>query len=68
MTITATLGNSETQYATDDCLEEIIKNTRAVRQDSEKNRFKLQVNNFLSEVSRGSLLIDSDLIGSIEKR
>lgn len=36
MTITATLGNSETQYATDDCLEEIIKNTRAVRQDSEK--------------------------------
>lgn len=35
MTITATLGNSETQYATDDCLE-IIKNTRAVRQDSEK--------------------------------
>lgn len=25
MTITATLGNSETQYATDDCLEEIIK-------------------------------------------
>ncbi|EHP6563323.1 type VI secretion system contractile sheath large subunit, partial [Escherichia coli] len=68
MTITATLGNSETQYATDDCLEEIIKNTRAVRQDSEKNRFKLQVNNFLSEVSRGSLVIDSDLIGSIEKR
>ncbi len=68
MTITATLGNSETQYATDDCLEEIIKNTRAVRQDSEKNRFKLELNNFLSEVSRGSLLIDSDLIGSIEKR
>ncbi|EGB9067115.1 type VI secretion system contractile sheath large subunit, partial [Escherichia coli] len=55
MTITSTLGQSEIQYATDDCLEEIINNTRAVRQDSEKNRFKLQVNNFLSEVASGSL-------------
>lgn len=36
MTITSTLGQNETQYATDDCLEEIINNTRAVRQDSEK--------------------------------
>ncbi|HBE5310758.1 TPA: type VI secretion system contractile sheath large subunit, partial [Escherichia coli] len=68
MTIASTLGNSETLYATDDCIEEIINNTRAVRQDSEKNRFKLQVHNFLSEVSSGSLVIDSDLIGSIEKR
>ena len=42
--------------------------TRAVRQDSEKNRFKLQVNNFLGEVASGSLVINSDLIGSIEKR
>ncbi len=68
MTIASTLGQNETQYATDDCLEEIINNTRAVRQDSEKNRFKLQVNNFLAEVASGSLVISSDLIGSIEKR
>ncbi len=68
MTVASTLGQSETQYATDDCLEEIINNTRAVRQDSEKNRFKLQVNNFLAEVASGSLVINSDLIGSIEKR
>ncbi|EEZ6646544.1 type VI secretion system contractile sheath large subunit, partial [Escherichia coli] len=68
MTMTSTLGQTETQYATDDCLEEIINNTRAVRQDSEKNRFKLQVNNFLGEVASGSLVINSDLIGSIEKR
>ncbi|EHB3421133.1 type VI secretion system contractile sheath large subunit, partial [Escherichia coli] len=53
MTITSTLGQNETQYATDDCLEEIINNTRAVRQDSEKTRFKLQVNNFLAEVASG---------------
>ncbi|MFP1464173.1 type VI secretion system contractile sheath domain-containing protein [Escherichia coli] len=49
-------------------VEEIINNTRAVRQDSEKNRFKLQVNNFLAEVASGSFIINSDLIGSIEKR
>lgn len=36
MTVASTLGLNETQYATDDCLEEIINNTRAVRQDSEK--------------------------------
>lgn len=68
MTIASTLRQNETQYATDDCLEEIINNTRAVRQDSEKNRFKLQVNNFLAEVASGFLVISSDLIGSIEKR
>ena len=68
MTVASTLGLNETQYATDDCLEEIINNTRAVRQDSEKTRFKLQINNFLAEVASGSLVINSDLIGSIEKR
>lgn len=68
MTIASTIRQNETQYATDDCLEEIIINTRAVRQDSEKKRFKLQINNFLAEVASGSLVINSDLIGSIEKR
>lgn len=38
MTVASTLGLNETQYATDDCLEEIINNTRAVRQDSEKDQ------------------------------
>lgn len=38
MTMTSTLGQTETQYATDDCLEEIINNTRVVRQDSEKKQ------------------------------
>ena len=38
MTVASTIGLDETQYATDDCLEEIINNTRAVRQDSEKKK------------------------------
>ena len=41
MTIASTIRKNETQYATDDCLEEIIINTRAVRQDSEKKKIQI---------------------------
>lgn len=41
MTIASTIRQNETQYATDDCLEEIIINTRAVRQDSEKKKIQI---------------------------
>lgn len=47
MTIASTLGQNETQYATDDCLEEIINNTRAVRQDSEKTGLNYRLIIFL---------------------
>lgn len=68
MASTQLYNQDELVYATDDCLEEIINNTRAVRQDSERSRFKVQVNNFLAEVVSGALVISSDLIGSVEKR
>ena len=68
MASTQLYNQDELVYATDDCLEEIINNTRAVRQDSERSRFKIQVNNFLAEVVSGTLVISSDLIGSVEKR
>ena len=31
MTIASTLGQNETQYATDDCLEEIINNNLIIK-------------------------------------
>ena len=68
MTTTQSYIQNEKQYATDDCLEDIINNTWAVRQESERSRFKLQVNNFLSEVVSGTLVVSSDLVGSIERR
>lgn len=68
MTTTQSYIQDEKQYATDDCLEDIINNTWAVRQESERSRFKLQVNNFLSEVVSGTLVVSSDLVGSIERR
>lgn len=68
MTTTQSYIQNEKQYATDDCLEDIINYTWAVRQESERSRFKLQVNNFLAEVVSGALVVSSDLVGSIERR
>lgn len=67
MIVVLILGLNEIQYVIDDCFEEIINNIRVVRQDFEKIRFKLQINNFFVEVVSGFLVINSDLIGSIEK-
>ncbi|EFN2497834.1 type VI secretion system contractile sheath large subunit [Escherichia coli] len=51
-----------------DSLDRIIDTTQAVRLDSDRNRFKSQISSFLSEVASGTLVVSSDIIGSIEKR
>lgn len=67
-----TVEHSKTQLENivpdDDYLERIIDNTQAVRRESDRQRFKLQVTSFLTEISSGALVVSSDLIGSIEKR
>lgn len=52
----------------DDYLNQVIDNTRAIRRESDRDRMKLQLNHFLSEILTGSVLVSSDLIGSIEQR
>ena len=68
MTAEQTKSQVENILPDDDYLERIIDNTQAVRRDSDRQRFKSQVNSFLSEVSSGTLIVSSDLVGSIEKR
>ncbi|MBS1205601.1 MAG: EvpB family type secretion protein [Proteobacteria bacterium] len=52
----------------DDFLNQIIDNTKAIRRESDRDRMKTQLNNFLAEVTAGTVIISSDLIGSIEQR
>ncbi|WP_420838406.1 type VI secretion system contractile sheath large subunit [Citrobacter gillenii] len=52
----------------DDFLNQVIDNTQAIRRESDRERMKLQLNNFLAEVLSGSVIISSDLVGSIEQR
>ena len=52
----------------DDYLNQVIDNTQAIRRETDRGRMKLQVNQFLAEVVSGSMVISSDLIGSIEQR
>lgn len=52
----------------DDILNQVIDNTQAIRRESDRGRMKEQLKNFLSEVVSGSVVISSDLIGSIEQR
>lgn len=56
------------QPYSDDFLDQVIDNTRAIRRESDRERMKLQLNNFLAEVLSGAVIISSDLIGSIEQR
>ncbi|SFU16271.1 type VI secretion system protein ImpC [Kosakonia arachidis] len=52
----------------DDFLNQIIDNTQAIRRESDRGRMKTQLNNFLAEVTAGTVIVSSDLIGSIEQR
>ncbi|HHR6132083.1 TPA: type VI secretion system contractile sheath large subunit [Providencia alcalifaciens] len=48
--------------------DEVIDSTHAIRRESDRERMKAQLNNFLAEILSGTIVISSDLIGSIEKR
>lgn len=52
----------------DDFLNQVIDNTQAIRRESDRDRMKSQLNNFLAEVLSGTVVVSSDLIGSIEQR
>lgn len=54
--------------ASQDFLDQIIDSTKAIRRESDRGRMKNQLNNFLSEVTSGAVVVSSDLIGSIEAR
>jgi type VI secretion system protein ImpC len=56
------------QSYNDDFLNQVIDNTQAIRRESDRERMKSQLNSFLAEVLSGTVVISSDLIGSIEQR
>jgi len=58
---------AETSFS-DDFLNQVIDNTKAIRRESDRDRMKTQLNNFLAEVTAGTVIVSSDLIGSIEQR
>ncbi|RDA61902.1 type VI secretion system contractile sheath large subunit [Hafnia paralvei] len=51
-----------------DFLNQVIDDTQAIRRESDRERMKLQLGNFFSEVMSGTVVISSDLISSIEQR
>lgn len=59
---------AEQSTFSDDYLDQVIDNTRAIRRESDRDRMKNQLNNFLAEVLSGAVVLSSDLIGSIEQR
>lgn len=57
-----------TTFLSNELLDQVIDNTQAIRRESDRDRMKAQLNNFLAEVVSGAVTISSDLIGSIEQR
>src|SRR5471032_2243660 len=51
-----------------DFLDQIIDNTQAIRRESDRSKVKKQLDNFLSEVASGAVIVSNDLVGSIEMR
>ncbi|UHM93281.1 type VI secretion system contractile sheath large subunit [Rahnella victoriana] len=51
-----------------DYLDQIIDNTQAIRRESDRTKVKSQLDNFLSEVASGAVIVSNDLVGSIEAR
>lgn len=49
-------------------INQIIDKTQAIRRESDRVRIKSQLNSFLTDVVSGSIVISSDLIGSIDER
>lgn len=63
----ATDNVTETVF-NDDYLNQVIDNTQAIRREADRDRMKSQLTHFLAEVVSGSVVVSSDLIGSIEQR
>ncbi|MBU9816229.1 type VI secretion system contractile sheath large subunit [Rahnella sp. C60] len=51
-----------------DYLDQIIDNTQAIRRESDRNKVKSQLDNLLTEVASGAVIVSNDLVGSIEAR
>ncbi|MEE8730076.1 MAG: type VI secretion system contractile sheath large subunit [Rahnella inusitata] len=68
MSVEQTLNAPAGQALSEDYLDKIIDNTQAIRRESDRDRMKSQLNNFLAEVVSGAMVVSSDLIGSIENR
>lgn len=49
-------------------IDQIIDNTQAIRREADRDRVKSQIEQFLSEITSGSLVVSGDLINSIEAR
>jgi type VI secretion system protein ImpC len=51
-----------------DYLDQIIDDTQAIRRESDRGKLKNQLDNFLTEVASGAIIVSHDLVGSIEAR
>ncbi|MBI0278606.1 type VI secretion system contractile sheath large subunit (plasmid) [Hafnia alvei] len=60
---TTTMGEHSNDY-----LDQIIDNTQAIRRESDRSKVKEQLDNLLSEVASGAVIVSNDLVGSIEAR
>ncbi|PIJ48241.1 EvpB family type VI secretion protein [Erwinia sp. OLTSP20] len=68
MSSQTTLNSSANAAFSDDYLNQVIDNTQAIRRESDRGRMKNQLNHFLAELLGGTVVVSSDLIGSIEQR
>lgn len=68
MSSQSALTAQNTTTCDDDFLNQVIDNTQAIRRESDRDRMKSQLNQFLTEVVSGAVVVSSDLIGSIEQR
>lgn len=62
------LNTSSVEGETHNYLDQIIDNTQAIRRESDRSKVKKQLDNFLSEVASGAVIVSNDLVGSIEER
>ncbi|ETS30786.1 MULTISPECIES: type VI secretion system contractile sheath large subunit [Photorhabdus] len=58
----------KTTETSGDFLDQIIDNTQAIRREADRDRVKSQLDQFLAEVTSGSLVVSGDLVNSIEER
>jgi type VI secretion system protein ImpC len=49
-------------------LDSVINNTRAIRHEADRDRVREQLDQFLVEISEGTLVISDDIINSIDER
>ncbi|MHA0273236.1 type VI secretion system contractile sheath large subunit [Enterobacter ludwigii] len=62
------MNTTELTEKPSDFLDQIIDNTQAIRRESDRGKVKKQLDNLLSEVASGAVIISNDLVGSIEMR